>query len=315
MEGLSLALEAGMPEAPSGPPRKLYVALAFLGAFFLGVCTLLVRELVDTKLQSDEDIQESLGLPVLGRVGGYAKELSAFLATPDTKGGNFLKSVSEATRESIKSLAMNTQFASLGKPMQTLVVTSTIPNEGKSTIAALLAIALAGGRKRVLLIDMDFRNPTVSKLMKMHNQVDLIDYIYNQKPLEEVVVKTVSGVYFIDNVHAVANASNIFNAAGFKLFLAEAKARFDMIIFDAPPLGLLVDAAVLATKVDYTLLVIGSGLPDKAEVKLVAEQLRLASANVLGVVLNFVKDSKRRSAYYYRRKGNYSKYYHDRKFL
>ncbi|HML48728.1 MAG TPA: CpsD/CapB family tyrosine-protein kinase, partial [Clostridia bacterium] len=180
---------------------------------------------------------------------------------------------------------------------------STIPNEGKSTIAALLAMTIAGGQKRVLLIDMDFRNPTVGKLMKMHNPVDLIDYVYNQKPLEEVAVKSASGVYFIDNVHIMANdANNLINTAGFQRFLAEAKARFDLIIFDAPPLGVLVDAAVLATQADHTLFVIGSGLPDKAEVKLAAEQLRLANANVLGVVLNFVKDSKRHRDYYYRHK-------------
>ncbi len=290
--GLSIALEAQVPAQPSGPPRALYTGLSFVAAFLLCVCFVVVAELGEKRLRTEEDIAV-LNLPVLARIGTYAKEMKAFLMERKRDGLSLFESVSDSTQESVKMLSSNIQFAGGENPYKAIMVTSTISAEGKSSLAVMLGSAAAGEHKKVLLVDMDFRNPSIGKLLRARGKFDLLDYLRGGKPLDSVIRRLDrTNLSFIDNLHDNVSAGNLVRSAAFDRFLERAREQFDLVIFDVPPVGLFIDAAVLAPKLDATVMVIGSGCPSRKATIRAVDQLNKARAGLIGVALNFVRNDQ-----------------------
>ena len=201
-------------------------------------------------------------------------------------------------QNAVKTLATNIRFASVDNPVHSIVVTSSIPNEGKSTIAVALSEALASGGKSVLLVECDMRRRSIAGMLGLHAQNGLYAVLSAQVELEDAVVRTsMRGVSFLDAEPHIPNPVDILGSRRFHSFVESLKSSYDYVIFDTPPLSAFVDAAVIGSVVDGALLVVRRNFVKREAVVSSLEQLKKAGANVLGTVLNYCENE--RSDYYY----------------
>jgi len=297
-DSISIASEAVLPEEPSNGGRIKYVILAYAAALVMLMGLVVMLEMLNTKVRSDSDADVKMHVNVLSRINGYKKEMNAFLKKRRNANANLLASVNEYTRESIKKLALNLSFATMGEPLRTLTVTSTTPSEGKSSVSLMLAIEMANEGKQVLIVDMDYRSPMIGRYIGKRTKKDIMDYLGGKATLHEVVVKTnVENLFFMDNNHRMAVNTRLDATDAFDAFIADAKQYFDLIIFDTPPLGMFIDAASLAAKSDGALVIVADGLVERKNLEKVFEQLRQVNAKLLGIAFNFVHHKEK--SYYY----------------
>ena len=201
-------------------------------------------------------------------------------------------------QNAVKTLATNIRFASVDNPVRTLVVTSSIPNEGKSTIAMNLAQALASGGKSVLLMECDMRRRSIGGMLGVHARNGIYAVLSGQVELDDAMVRTsMRNVWFLDSEPHIPNPVDILGSKRFRSFLTRLKSEYDFVVVDTPPLSAFIDAAVIGSVVDGTLLVVRRNFVRRDEVVASMEQLKKAEANVLGTVLNYCEDKK--SEYYY----------------
>ena len=201
-------------------------------------------------------------------------------------------------QNAVKTLATNIRFASVDNPVRSIVVTSSIPNEGKSTIAVALSEALASGGKSVLLVECDMRRCSIAGMLGVHAQSGLYAVLASQVELEDAVVRTsMRGVSFLDAEPHIPNPVDILGSRRFRSFVESLKPSYDYVVFDTPPLSAFVDAAVIGSVVDGALLVVRRNFVKREAVVSSLEQLKKAGANVLGTVLNYCENE--RSDYYY----------------
>ena len=201
-------------------------------------------------------------------------------------------------QNAVKTLATNIRFASVDNPVHSIVVTSSIPNEGKSTIAVALSEALASGGKSVLLVECDMRRRSIAGMLGLHAQNGLYAVLSAQVELEDAVVRTsMRGVSFLDAEPHIPNPVDILGSRRFHSFVESLKSSYDYVIFGTPPLSAFVDAAVIGSVVDGALLVVRRNFVKREAVVSSLEQLKKAGANVLGTVLNYCENE--RSDYYY----------------
>lgn len=306
LEPINIWARAETPRFPSGPNRFSSVLTAALAALALCVGFAFAVELLNTSIRTEDDITQVLDLPVLSSVMSYRDEMNKYVMDAGKTSRNLYDNVSGLTKESIKTLSANIQFSSMGKPIKTIMFTSCIPNEGKSSVVCMLAAALAEEGKRVLIVDMDFHSPTIGKLFYTRNRWDLVDYITRRQPLSGVITQAAPNVYFVDTVHKATISTNIVKMPQFDEFIAQVKESFDYVLFDTAPLGFYIDPAILGAKMDASLLVIGAGQSDRKHCQEIVEQLHKANAYIIGAVLNFV--SPRQRAYYGYRAYRYNYY-------
>lgn len=161
----------------------------------------------------------------------------------------------------------------------------------------------------VLMIDMDFRNPSIGRYMGMRNQKDTLDYINKRATFDDIAFTTsVRNLAMIDASHKSAVSVNVIQSTGFRRLIEEARKRYSYVILDTPPLGMFVDAAVLSKHTDGVLLVVASGRVERELAREVVDQLGKADAKALGVALNFI-NRKSGNEYRYRGSRYYRKYY------
>lgn len=208
-------------------------------------------------------------------------------------------------QNAVKTLAANIRFASVDDPIRSIVVTSSVPNEGKTTVAISLAEAIASGGNSVLLVECDMRRRSIANSLGIHARSGIYSVLCGQVQLADAVVAgSVRGMYFLDSEPQIPNPDVLLNSKRFRKLVSTAEESFDYVIFDTPPLSAFVDAAVLSTVADGTLLVAGQNVVRRDELTASYAQLEKAGANVLGAVMNLCKSEK--SEYYteYYTRGN-----------
>lgn len=192
--------------------------------------------------------------------------------------------------EAYRNIRTNINFANAtGKKIKTIVLSSSFPNEGKSTVIANLAILLAQAGNKVALIDCDLRNPTLHKLFKLHNTG-----VTNFMMLPEGDLLSFAKVNVVENLAIICagpippNPSEILGSEKMKEVLATLSAEFDYILLDAPPILPVTDAVVLSGVADATIMVIASGHTSPKAAQDAKTRLEQGGANLIGVVLNKV---------------------------
>ncbi|MGM0804987.1 MAG: CpsD/CapB family tyrosine-protein kinase [Bacillota bacterium] len=201
--------------------------------------------------------------------------------------------------EQYRTIRTNIQFASIDKDLKTLMVTSASPGEGKSTTVANLAVVLAQQGKRVLLIDADLRKPTVHYTFKVSNIYGVTNVLTRQRTLSEAIVTTtIPDVDVLPSGPVPPNPSEIIDSKSMTHLIEEAKALYDYVLFDTPPIMVVTDAQVLAHRVDGVIMVISSGKTEIESAIKGKELLENANAKILGTVLN-EKEVKKDNYYYY----------------
>ena len=199
---------------------------------------------------------------------------------------------------SAKTLLANIRFMDVDNPVRTMAVTSAVPNEGKTFIAANLASAIATSGKTVLLVECDMRRRSMSRALGVHGQNGIYSVMARECSLRDAVVATPTpNLYFLDAEPRIPNPSDLLNSHRFLRLVEQASSIFDYVLFDTPPVGTFIDAAVLGTKVDAVFLVVREGFTRKADVMAAAEQLRKSGCNLAGAIMNYCERTS--SEYYY----------------
>ncbi len=190
--------------------------------------------------------------------------------------------------EAYRTLRTNLTFTALDKPLETLIVTSAAPDEGKSTVLANLAVTMAQGERHTILVDADLRRPQLHDLFGVANERGLTSMVVEKATLENPPLSEtgVENLWLLPSGPLPPNPADILGSRRMEQVIAALKARADIILFDAPPIVSVTDAAVLGTKVDGVLLVVRAGRTRREHAQRAQETLERVHVRIVGAVLN-----------------------------
>ena len=272
----------------AGPLRYVIMG-AILGLLLTGTLAFTLEYLDDT-LKTPQDVANVLGLPVVGYVVNES-------AMEKIEGMPFVTSNPRSPMaETFRTLRTNLEFASVDKPLKTILITSPGSGEGKTTVATNLAAVMAQANKRVILLEGDLRRPRVHRALGMSNQIGLSDVFRGQMDIRDVArYSKVKDLAAITSGSLPPNPAELLGSARMVQILARLVESASVVIIDSPPF-VVSDATVLSAKVDGVLLVIQPGKTHAEAARAMLAQLERAGAHVVGVVMNRVP---RKNANYY----------------
>jgi capsular exopolysaccharide synthesis family protein len=305
-----------IPGQPISPVVPLNIGLGGVAGLLLGVILAIGREQLDRSIKTPEDLEETHGLVFLGllpstEMGGKDKRGKPIPANPLVTPELIVhyEPVS-GTAEAARALRTNILYMSPDRPYQTLLVTSAGPSEGKTTVASCIAVAMAHAGNRVVLLDCDMRRPRVHKVFGLRNDLGVTTALVDPSTVDDIVHETV-----VPNMSVICtgpippNPSELLHSESFARLLNELKSRFDRIIIDSPPIVPVTDAAILATQVDGTILIVRAQKTSRDLVRRAKRALSDVGAHMVGAVLNAVELDRPEYGYYryqyYRREGSY----------
>ena len=299
MSALLIAEPAIPSTVPSSPRTTINVFLAAMLGLLAATVAVLILEYLDDRVKSPDELKTITGLPTLGSVLRYQTRDGL---NPVTIGDDHLHS---AMAESYNFLRTNLQFAALGtQGLHALLVTSSSPEEGKTTTAANLAISIAKDGKKVVLVDTDLRKPALHRIFDLRDHKGLTNVILGDTTLEEAMAPTpVEGLRVIPSGPLSPDATHVLGSAKMQEVVEQIKSAADLVIFDSPPLLAVTDPMLLISLVDGALLVVDAERARRDSVRRSAEILLQGSPAFVGAVLNKVRGRGRGGGYYY--------YYHN----
>jgi succinoglycan biosynthesis transport protein ExoP len=261
----------------------------------LGLGLALLRDLLDTTIKGEKDLQDLTDVTVIGGIG---------LDPEATKRPLIVQADPHSPRaEAFRALRTNLQFVDAANHPRSIVFTSSLPGEGKTTTTANLAITMAAGGARVCIIEGDLRRPRLLEYMGLDGSVGLTNVLIGQAQLGEVLQQFAdTSVYVIGSGSVPPNPSELLGSAAMVKTLRELESRFDIVIIDAPPLLPVTDAAVLSAIVGGTVVVVGAGMVNRDHLAKALQSLDAVKGHVLGVVFNRLP-TKGADAYSYYRHG------------
>jgi len=280
---LTVTQPATVPSEPVSPRTGLNLALGLLVGLALGAGTALLREQLDTSVGSAQDVEALTGAVPLGLVPFDATARTHPLVSTDAGGGR---------AEAFRTLRTNLQFVDVDSPPRSIVITSALPGEGKTTSACNIALTLALTGSRVVLVDGDLRKPRVCDYLGLDSGAGLTNVLAGHFGLDEVLVDRDTGqdgsLTVLPSGPVPPNPSELLGSRQMAELLATLVERYDHVVVDAPPLLPVTDAAVLATVADGTVLVVRHGSTSRDELDRAVRSLRAVNARMLGSVLTFV---------------------------
>ncbi len=281
------------PESQAGPvsPRPVRdIGVAILVGLVLGVALAIQLELLDSSVRDAEHVQEITGRAVIAHVPFDASARHAPL---------LVGHAGFSTRaEALRGLRTNLQFLDVDNQPQAVVITSSLPGEGKSSTAANLGIVLAETEQRILLIDADLRRPSLAGYFDIEGAVGLTNILAGQVTIDEAVQQWNNSLWILPSGIIPPNPSELLASRQMADLLTEARAKYDMVIIDSPPLLSVTDAAILATRTDGVVYVSRSGKTTAAQMTAAIKALDAVSARLLGTVLN-MEPRRPSSPYHY----------------
>lgn len=210
------------------------------------------------------------------------------------------KSPKDPISEAFRNMRTNITFADIDEELRVLTITSTGKGEGKSIIIANYAVSLAQSKKKVLLIDCDLRRPRIHRLFEQPNKRGLTNILLREcEPTEAIQTTDVENLFMISSGPIPPNPSEILASKRLIELINQFKLAFDYILIDAPPVGVVTDAAVLSHVTDGYIVVAAISVTNKEGVRMALETLRNVNGNIVGVVANNAPVSKRSGYYYY----------------
>ena len=300
--------EPKQPEAPISPNVPRGLVLSAIAGLLAGAGAGLLAEKLDKVFHSPDELKDSTGLPVLGTIP-FTKELKARRtkpgeATPDPiefQGRSYGGYSASPLLEAFRSLNTNLQFLSPDQPIRSLVLSSSVPADGKSTVATYLAQAAAAMGQRVLLVDADLRRPQVHVRTDLPNVWGLSNVISSEINVDDVIQRSPleDNLFVLTAGQIPPDPTRLLCSKKMQNLVERFQEAFDLVIFDTPPLLGLADARLLAAHTDGIVMVVGLGRTDRAVLTQVLYGLRTSHARVLGLVANGVKGYTTSSPDYY----------------
>ncbi|MSR65067.1 MAG: polysaccharide biosynthesis tyrosine autokinase [Verrucomicrobiae bacterium] len=281
-------LDRAVPSwVPISPNAQRNVMMSIIAGLIIGVALAFFIEYLDTSIKTVEDVENYLGLPVLGIVPQHVKPL-----IQEGDDGHHA--------EIYRVVRTNLEFAKRDLGANAITVVSAGAGEGKSLTLFNLAHTYAKNGEKVLIVDSDLRRPSLHKILGMPHNVGLTNLLLEQKTLDEVIVPTsVPNLYFMPRGKHISSSSGVLNSQRMRDLIKELKLRYDMIFFDSPPIMAVSDAAILASEVDLTLMIIEyRKFPQRMSARAI-QMVENVKGKVVGVVLNNINISADSSYYYY----------------
>jgi capsular exopolysaccharide synthesis family protein len=280
------------PGAPVLPRTRINLVIGLMFGFLLGFGYALVRKHFDRRLRSSEDVEKQFGLPVIGQIpqsSTVRQSNSNELALAVT---GSLASSSASTAEAFRKLRTNLAYMDVDHPPRVIVVTSPKQSDGKSTVAANLAAAIAIGGQPVTLIDGDLRRPTVADSLAMVDGAGLTDVLVGRVTAAEVMQDhpDVPGMRVLASGAIPPNPSELLGSQAMRTLIGEL-AKDAMVIIDAPPLLPVTDAAVLTRSADGAIIVISHGGTLDTELGVALNHISTVHGRTLGIVFNRMRRS------------------------
>jgi polysaccharide biosynthesis transport protein len=302
---------ADPPDFPSFPRERVNEMLGAFCGVGLGLFLAFVIEILDTNIKTIYDIEERLGLPMLGAVPQVdMKQLSPDTFVADATSVNL--GTWSRLAEAYRSLRTTILLSRAGAPPQVILITSAKPSEGKTSVSTLEAIVFALNGARVLLIDADLRRPSVHLRFRIGNKLGLTTVLTGKSSLKESIV-TIPAVPSLDVLSAGPIApmpAELLGSTEMTQLVAGLRAEYDFILIDTPPVLTVTDAAVLVSVSDGVVLILRYGQTSRNVVARASEILLRSGAHLFGVVLNAVDLKSSDYAEYYGRA--YNDYYQSR---
>ncbi|GAP20734.1 polysaccharide biosynthesis tyrosine autokinase [Leptolinea tardivitalis] len=292
------------PAVANPIPVKPNIILNTLLAAFIGILLtsgiLVARETINDTIKTPEDITRRFNLPILGVIN-HQPPKSNILVT--------IKEPRSLIAETYRTLRTNVSYASIDKPIRTLLITSPEPGDGKTTTICNLGVVLAQNGKKVVIADCDLRRPRVHTYFGLPNRQGMSTLFAHNDIVPGVLKSTpVEGLTVITSGSLPPNPSELMGSQKIKTIFSTLLETADIILIDTPPTLTVTDAATLAPSLDGMILVVRPGITRTNALKQTLEQLRQVNARVLGIVLNDVPTKGNPYGYHYNYYHNYSAY-------
>ncbi|NNG35838.1 polysaccharide biosynthesis tyrosine autokinase [Nakamurella aerolata] len=278
------------PTAPSTPRTKINLVAGGVGGLFIGLLLAFARERLDNRVRTADDLPSGSALGTI-RFDKAARKQAMLVG----------EAAHSERGEAFRQLRTNLRFVRIDEPVQVLVVTSSLPGEGKSVTAANLAAMFAEAGRSTLLIEADLRRPRVAEYLGLDRSVGLTDVLTGNAGLDEVTQAWgPSELRVLASGPLPPNPSELVGSHAMAELMQNLRSEFDMVIIDSPPLLPVTDAAEMAAVADGALVVVRSGRTTHPQVDSTVESLRAVDARLLGFVLNFApvtRESRRYAQY------------------
>jgi len=301
------------PGRPYRPNKRANLILGSIVGLFLGVGLAFFQEYLDSSIRSLDDVRSYLRLFPLGMVPWV--EFGGEKQSGTAKAGEGEERLQQKRRtfwlagdndiplyvaEAYRIIRTNLAFGTIDSSIKVIQVTSAVKGEGKTTTAANLAVSLASGGVRTLLVDADMRRPTLHRILTLERlDIGLSDALTNGKSWQSAVVPTsIPNLFFMNAGPIPSNPAELLSSKRMRPFIDELKEHYDMIIFDSPPVISVADSAIIATRVDGTIMVSRSGFIPRHLCLQAKAALESVNAKLIGCVLNSVHTDHQ--PYYYR---------------
>jgi capsular exopolysaccharide synthesis family protein len=276
---LSIITPAVAPTNPSAPNTRLNLALGLVAGMALGVGAAAVRTTFDYRIRGESDLRRVTDVALLGGIAFEQEAVRKPLLT---------QAAAQSPRaESFRQLRTNLKFANVSGEAKTVLITSSLPGEGKSTTATNLAIALAQAGQSVCLVDADLRRPMVHEYLGLDRTLGLTTALVGSADINDLLQQWgEDNLYVLPSGQIPPNPSELLGSDEMRSLIERLEHAFDTVIVDAPPLLPVTDAAVLSQHVGGVVLVIGSQKIKHQDLQKSLNALSLVGAKILGVVLN-----------------------------
>lgn len=278
------------PYRPVSPNLPLNAAMGAILGLLLGIGLALLATRMDLRLKSVDQI-EALGIRVLGvlpRMGAGRRGRGRDEPTEDANRDLVVHTHPMSTvAEHCRAIRTNLIFLTVDQQLEVIVVTSAGPQEGKTTAAANLAISLAHSGRKVLLVDTDLRRPRVHNAFGMDNEEGVTSIVVGDAKLVATAqASEIQNLHVLSSGPIPPNPAELFHSAAFRQLVADARAAFDFVILDSPPIGPVTDPAILGPLADGVVFVVKSEVTTRDALKAAMRQLSDVQANILGCILN-----------------------------
>jgi len=304
--------KADVPSEPSYPKKIILIGAAFSLSIFIGIALAFILELLDSGFRSADQIESITGITSLGlvplldgnRANGKAPE-KVILSKPNSIYG-----------ESIRSIKTSLLVGNIDKPPKLILITSAVPNEGKSTFVASLGRQTAMSGQKVIIIDCDIRHPVLhEKLGGFSNKKGLVDHLMDDEPIKNIICKDKSGADLLPAGRYIPHPESLFTSSKMKKLLGVFAEVYDMILIDSPPVLAVSDSLMLSSLVDKVIYVVQWETTKRELAFSGVKSLLEANADIAGIVLSQV-DVRKHAKYGYSDSGKYyyakyNKYYTD----
>ena len=328
----SIIDKAEVPKSPVSPNKKLILILALFVGIFGGVGLSFFLEYLDNSVKGPEEVKKLTGLPSLGiipylppngmkkknRYGYYSKYKYSYSekkensrreeALPDIKEIELVNHLYPKffISEDYRTVRTSILLSHAESPPKTIAFSSALPQEGKTVTAINTAVAFSQLKEKVLLVDSDLRKPRLHRIFEVKNAGGLSGYLTGKVSIEDAIKKTnVKNVWLIPSGPIPPDPAELVNSGKMKELMEEAKKKFDVVLFDTPPILAVVDAVIISSFTDSIVFIIHAGKTAQKPFLQAVEEMKKAKAKIIGVLFN---EAKIKGAGYYSPYYRYSRY-------